>query len=97
MFKKGDTVSSTLRQVELDGGKHWRARLGFFNANRSGGRDRHDRHSTRNCGGSLPSINYKCVVVSAVSELAIGLLDSVRCFQNLVHICYFPSKHEQAL
>ncbi len=31
-----------------------------------------------------------------MSELAIGLLDSVRCFQNLVHICYFPSKHEQA-
>ena len=30
MFKKGDTVSSTLRQVELDGGKHWRAKLGFI-------------------------------------------------------------------
>ena len=31
-----------------------------------------------------------------MSELAIGLLDSVRCFKNLVNICYFPSKHEQA-
>ena len=31
-----------------------------------------------------------------MSELAIGLLDSVRCFQNLARISYFPSKHEQA-
>lgn len=30
MFKKGDTVSSIPHQVELDGGKHWRAKLGFI-------------------------------------------------------------------
>ena len=30
MFKKGDTVSSTPRQVELDGGKRLRAKLGFI-------------------------------------------------------------------
>ena len=30
MFKKGDTVSSIPHQVELDGGKHWRAELGFI-------------------------------------------------------------------
>ena len=30
MFKKGDTVSSTPRQVELDAAKHWRAKLGFI-------------------------------------------------------------------
>ena len=45
---------------------------------------------------SLTSIKDKCGVVSAVSELAIGSLDSGRCFKNLVNICYFPSKHEQA-
>ena len=30
MFKSGDTVSSKPREPELDGGKHWRAKIGFI-------------------------------------------------------------------
>ena len=30
MFRSGDTVVSTARDVELDAGKHWRAKLGFI-------------------------------------------------------------------
>ncbi len=30
MFEAGDTVVSSPRQPELDGGKHWRAKLGFI-------------------------------------------------------------------
>jgi maleate isomerase len=30
MFKPGDKVTSSPRQAELDGGKHWRAKLGFI-------------------------------------------------------------------
>ncbi len=29
MFKPGDKVVSDTREVELDAGKHWRAKLGF--------------------------------------------------------------------
>jgi maleate isomerase len=30
MFKSGDKAASVPRQVEFDGGKHWRAKLGFI-------------------------------------------------------------------